>query len=35
VFDADRSKIAPSPPPKEIDSVRDAMRAREGYRTVG
>jgi low affinity Fe/Cu permease len=35
-LDADRSKIGiEERPPKEIDSVRDATRAREGHRTVG
>lgn len=34
--DADRSKIGlEERPPKEIDSVRDQARAREGRRTVG
>ena len=35
-LNADRSKIGiEDRPPKEIDSVRDATRAREGNRTVG
>jgi low affinity Fe/Cu permease len=35
-LNADRSKIGiEERPPKEIDSVRDATRAREGQRTVG
>jgi low affinity Fe/Cu permease len=35
-LDADRSKIGiEDRPPKEIDSVRDATRAREGRRKVG
>jgi low affinity Fe/Cu permease len=35
-LDADRSKIGiEDRPPKEIDSVRDATRAREGDRRVG
>jgi len=35
-LNADRSKIGiEERPPKEIDSVRDATRAREGSRTVG
>jgi len=35
-LNADRSKIGiEDRPPKEIDSVRDAARAREGQRTVG
>jgi low affinity Fe/Cu permease len=35
-LNADRSKIGiEDRPPKEIDSVRDATRAREGHRTVG
>ena len=35
-LDADRSKIGiEDRPPKEIDSVRDATRAREGQRRVG
>ena len=35
-LNADRSKIGiEDRPPKEIDSVRDAARAREGHRKVG
>lgn len=35
-LDADRSKIGiEARPPKEIDSVRDATRAREGQPTLG
>jgi low affinity Fe/Cu permease len=35
-LDADRSKIGiEERPPKEIDSVRDAARQREGRRKVG
>ncbi|HEV2012125.1 MAG TPA: low affinity iron permease family protein [Candidatus Limnocylindria bacterium] len=35
-LDADRSKIGiEARPPREIDSVRDATRAREGRRQVG